>query len=93
MYENSVEDRVRKCIVASLGLDEEDIAGFRSTTPLFVAAAGDERALGLDSVAALEILLAMESEFGLTSLEVEPESFYSVATLSTWISQRLPNAN
>lgn len=48
--------------------------------------------LGLDSVDALEIVVALEKEYGveIKSEELSPQVFASVATLARFVSERLP---
>jgi acyl carrier protein len=72
-------------IIRSLGLEGVDAGMIGDDDPLF----GGE--LGLDSVDALELVVALEKEFGIKikSHEVEPEVFASAASLSHYVQQRL----
>ena len=67
------------------GLDPESIA---DDQPLFGGA------LGLDSVDALELVVALEREFGIAvpSEEIGTEVFHSVRALADWLAPRLPPA-
>ena len=73
----SLEDRIKQVIISSLNPEDID-----TDAPLF----GD--GLGLDSIDALELGLAIKSEFGVTlagpTKEVR-EHFKSVATLADFI--------
>ena len=80
-----LRSRIKHLIVESLqieGLDPEDI--------------GDDQTifgegLGLDSVDALELVLALETEFGIKveSDEMRRESFASVNALADFITERV----
>jgi len=49
------------------------------------------RGIGIDSVEALELVAAMETEFGITVRDDEllPEHFETVGTFVTFVEQRL----
>ena len=72
-------------IIRSLNLQGIEPGMIGDEDPLF----GD--GLGLDSVDALELVVALEKEFGIKikSHEVEPEVFGSVASLSRYVDKRL----
>ena len=77
--------RLKELIIESLNLEgmRPEMIGDRQ--PLF----GD--GLGLDSVDALELVVAMEKEFGIKirSDEVSPEAFASAESLSRFVEERL----
>ena len=78
----SLESRIKVLIVESLMLEDVDPADIETEEPLFV------EGLGLDSIDALELALAIHKEFGVkTSAEDERnrEIFYSVASLAEFI--------
>ncbi len=84
----TTRDRIKRIIVNDLHLEDLDPATIRDDIPLF----GD--GLGLDSVDALELVVAMEREFGIKiqSQDVGRESFANVATLASFIDGRLAAA-
>jgi acyl carrier protein len=76
--------RIKRLIVDSLNLDGMKPEMIDDHAPLF----GD--GLGLDSVDALELVVALEKEFGIKikSQELGREVFSSVASLSQFIEGR-----
>ena len=76
--------RIKRLIVSSLNLDGMRPEMIDDHAPLF----GD--GLGLDSVDALELVVALEKEFGIKikSQEIGREVFSSVSTLSQFIEGR-----
>ena len=82
--EDNTRLRLKQVIIESLnleGLTPEDI---EDTAPLF----GDE-GLGLDSVDALELMVALEKEYGvkIEGGEVEPEAFASVTAMAAFVDR------
>lgn len=85
---SAIRSRIKRLLVEALhleGLAPSDIA---DDAPLF----GD--GLGLDSVDALELVVALESEFRIRiqSHEVGKEAFVSVSALASFIEGRLAAA-
>ena len=80
--------RIKQLLVDKLHLDGLTPESIADDMPLF----GD--GLGLDSVDALELVVALEKEFGLRiqSHEVGREAFGSVATLAGYVDARLATA-
>jgi acyl carrier protein len=81
----AIRSRIKHLLVSALhleGLAPSDIA---DDAPLF------GEGLGLDSVDALELVVALEKEFAIRiqSHEVGKEAFVSVSTLATFIEGRL----
>jgi acyl carrier protein len=83
--QDAIRHTVKKLIVQSLNLE--------GMTPERI---GDEdrlfgEGLGLDSVDALELVVALEKEYGISvaSHEVGREVFTSVATLAAFVEKRL----
>jgi acyl carrier protein len=76
--------RIKRLIVTSLNLDGVRPEMIDDDAPLF------GEGLGLDSVDALELVVALEKEFGIKikSQELEREVFSSVASLSQFIEGR-----
>ncbi|HYX26110.1 MAG TPA: phosphopantetheine-binding protein [Thermoanaerobaculia bacterium] len=77
-------DRIKRLIVESLHLEGMRPEMIEDEAPLF------GEGLGLDSVDALELVVALEKEFGIKikSQEIGREVFSSVATLSEFIEGR-----
>ena len=80
----AIQSRVKRLIVESLNLDGMTPEMIDEHAPLF----GD--GLGLDSVDALELVVALEREFGIKikSQELGREVFSSVSSLSEFIEAR-----
>lgn len=76
--------RIKRLIVTSLNLDGMKPEMIEDDAPLF------GEGLGLDSVDALELVVALEKEFGIKikSQEIGREVFSSVASLSQFIEGR-----
>ena len=76
--------RIKRLIVTSLNLDGMKPEMIEDDAPLF------GEGLGLDSVDALELVVALEKEFGIKikSQEIGREVFSSVASLSQFIEAR-----
>lgn len=84
----SIENRLKHLIVEALMLEDVAPDDIEDEAPLFV------EGLGLDSIDALELALAVHKEFGVrTSAEDERnrEIFYSVKSLSDFIRAEKAN--
>jgi acyl carrier protein len=81
-------DQLKAMIVRKLNLKAVSAASLGDDDPLFGAG------LGLDSVDALELVLAIESEYGLQiqDAEVGKEAFASARVLCDFINARLLGA-
>jgi acyl carrier protein len=77
-------ERIKRLIVESLNLEGMEPEMIEDETPLF------GEGLGLDSVDALELVVALEKEFGIKikSQEIGREVFSSVSTLAEFIGAR-----
>lgn len=77
--------RLKRLLVSSLHLEGLAPEAIADDEPLFSAR------LGLDSVDALELVVALEREFGVAvpSEEIGSESFSSVRALAGWLAPRL----
>jgi acyl carrier protein len=79
---DTLEDRLKKLIVETLALEDVDPASIESEAPLF------GEGLGLDSIDALELALAINTEFGVRTQENDPknrEYFHSVKSLAEFV--------
>lgn len=80
--ETSLEDQLKKLIVETLALEDIEPSTIETEAPLF------GEGLGLDSIDALELALAINSEFGVRTEENDEnnrEYYKSVATLAAFI--------
>jgi acyl carrier protein len=83
-----VEDlapRLKRLIVATLRLEGLDPESIGDDALLF------GEGLGLDSIDALELVVAIEREFAVAIPEgkVDHDVFHSIRTLATWLAERL----
>jgi len=76
--------RLKEIIVESLNLEGTSPDSIGDQEPLF----GD--GLGLDSVDALELVVALEKEYGIKirSDEIDPQAFATVDSLSRFVAER-----
>jgi acyl carrier protein len=81
--QTATRSRIKELIVASLNLEGLSPAGIGDQDPLF------GEGLGLDSVDALELVVALEQEFGITiqSDEIDRSVFACVASLAEFVAQ------
>ena len=79
----STRDRLRKLIIETLNFEGMAPASIEYDAPLF------GEGLGLDSVDALELVVALEKEFGfrVESTDSAKEAFYSVTTLAEYVDR------
>lgn len=77
--------RLKQLLVSSLHLEGLTPESITDDEPLFSAR------LGLDSVDALELVVALEREFGVAvpSEEIGSETFASIGALAAWLAPRL----
>lgn len=78
---------LKELIIRSLNLEGMTPEMIGDSDPLF------GEGLGLDSVDALELVVALEKEFGIKiqSHEIDPKVFSSVSSLSEFIQSRMPS--
>ena len=79
---DQLEDRLKKMIVETLALEDVEPASIETEAPLF------GEGLGLDSIDALELALAIHTEFGVKTEENDErnrEYYYSVKSLAEFI--------
>lgn len=81
--------RLKSLVVSSLNLEGTDPASIEDEAPLFGA-----EGLGLDSVDALELVVALEKAFDLRidSHEIGKEAFASIASLAEYVDARAEGA-
>lgn len=84
--ENTLHKQLKALIIDKLGLEEMSIDEIGDDMPLF-----SDDGLGLDSVDALELGLAIQKTFRFSmenDAQILREHFYSVNTLAAWIEQQ-----
>jgi len=86
--QDAIRGTLKKLIVTTLNLDGLTPERIGDEDPLFGGG------LGLDSVDALELVVALEKEYGISiaSHEVDRSVFGSVASLARFIEGRLPES-
>ncbi|AKE53137.1 phosphopantetheine-binding protein [Kangiella geojedonensis] len=80
-----IENEIKAVIIESLDLEDISIDDIETSEPLF----GD--GLGLDSIDALELGLALKKKFDIkldSNSEESKKHFYSVSTLADFIEQQ-----
>ena len=78
----SLEDQLKHLIVEALALEDVEPDEIKTEEPLFV------EGLGLDSIDALELALAIQEKFGVATSpddERNREIFFSVKTLAEFV--------
>lgn len=80
---DSIRSTLKNLIIQGLNLDGMTPDMIGDDQPIF----GEE--LGLDSVDALELMVMIEKEFGVTieGREIDPETFSSVSTLADFVEE------
>lgn len=87
MAEDAVKElagRLKEIIVESLNLEGTSPDSIADDEPLF------GEGLGLDSVDALELVVALEKEYGIRirSDEIDPQAFATIDSLSRFVAGR-----
>ena len=85
MTREEIETRLKDVIVSALDLEDLAAADIQTDAPLF------GEGLGLDSIDALELGMAVKKTFGVTFSSNPGENkktFYSVKTLADYIEQQ-----
>ncbi len=84
--QQSLEDQLKHLIVESLALEDVEPGEIQTDEPLFV------EGLGLDSIDALELALAIQEKFGVATSpddERNREIFHSVKTLAEFVRAQI----
>ena len=85
MERGQIESRLKEIVVASLDLEDIAVADIETDVPLF------GEGLGLDSIDALELGMAVKKEFGITFSSNPADNkkiFRSVKTLADYIQSQ-----
>ena len=89
MTREETEQKIKETIVAALDLEDLTPADIQTDAPLF------GEGLGLDSIDALELGMAVKKEFGVTFSSNPAENrkiFHSVKTLAEYVEGQRPSA-
>jgi len=80
-----IKDRLREVIIKALKLEQVKPEDIKGDAALF------GEGLGLDSIDALELVVALEKEFGIkiTDEEAAPAIFQSLDTLAAFIESKI----
>lgn len=81
---DTLESQIKALIIEALNLEDLRVEDIETEAPLF------GEGLGLDSIDALELGLAIKKRFGVTfsgQTQSVREHFYSVATLANYIRE------
>ena len=88
MDKQALEQELKELIISSLGLEDISAGDIDSNQPLFV------EGLGLDSIDALELGLAIKKKYGITmpaESEENKQHFACVSALADFIMSRKAN--
>jgi acyl carrier protein len=83
-----LREEIKRLVVQRLRLEPQAAEKIEDDTPLFAS-------LGLDSVDALELAVALEKSYGITikSHEVDKQVFTSIRTLAAFVTRTLQMTN
>ena len=83
-----LKNRIRKLIVEKLRIENMKPEDIKDDTPFF------GEGLGLDSIDALELVVALEKEFGVTigDEEMGAKAFQNLDTLAAFVAEKAPPA-
>ncbi len=83
MNQQEIAEKIKTLICEQLGIDAEDLT---DEIPLFADA---PEGLDLDSIDSLEIISAIDEEFGVSMTGVEKEVFYNVNSLAAYVAAHI----
>ena len=84
---DQIREKVKVCIIESLGMEEVDPSDITNDMPFF--STGDTPGLIQDSLAILEVASRVSEEFGILPSDFDGDSFQNVNTLSITIQKCL----
>lgn len=88
----SVEERCKEVtlmLVDALGLDDVDVEEVNYNAPLFASQDDTGEGLELDSVDALEIVVAIKKQYGLKLKDEDKNALFSVKTIAEYLVANL----
>ncbi len=80
MEKQQISEKIKELLCQNLGIDAELLT---DDIPLF------GEGIGLDSIDSLEIIAAIDEEFGVQMTGVGKEYFYNVETLTAYVAENL----
>lgn len=81
MNEQQIAEKIKELLCDSLGLEAEMLT---NDVALF-----SEDGMGLDSIDSLEMIAAIDKEFGVSMTGVGKEHFYNVDSLTKYVAQNM----
>ena len=79
MSDNSIAERVKKIIVEHIGVDEKIVQGYSKI----------QDDLGIDELDSVELVIALEEEFGCTIPDDDFVTFHTVQDIIDFIEEHL----
>ena len=79
MSERSIEDRVKDCVIETLGVNPEQVT----------SAAHLIEDLGADSLDQVEVVMSLEEEFGVEIGDEDAEKLLTVGDISRWLEAQV----
>ena len=88
MTDYALEKRILEKMVKQLELDDVDVDTFDYDAPIFLADEEDVPGLGLDSVDALELAVAIHEEFGLKVPVEDMTKLRTVRAIGAYVREK-----
>ncbi len=91
-----VEERcveVTEMIIDALGLDDVVVEEVNFEAPLFASADENGEGIGLDSVDALEIVVAIRNQYGIKMNDEEKKYLRSIKSIAEFLDSKLEGEN
>lgn len=80
---------VTEMLIDALGLDDVDVENVNFEASLFASADENEEGLGLDSVDALEIVVAIRNTYGIKMTDEEKKYLSSIRSIADFLDEKL----
>jgi len=80
---------VLEMLVDALGLDDVEPGELNYEAPLFASQDDLGEGLELDSVDALEVVVAIKSNYGIKMTDEDKKSLYSIQTIADFLDQKV----
>lgn len=88
MAENTLEKRILEQMILRLDLEDVETEGYDYQAPIFFADEEDIPGLGLDSVDALELVVAIHEEFGLKVPVEDMTKLRTVSAIADYVREK-----
>ncbi len=82
MSVEQIAEKIKELLCTNLGIEPDMLT---NDIPLF------GEGIGLDSIDSLEIIAAIDGEFGVSMTGVDREHFYNVDSLAAYVSENMEN--